>query len=309
AAPAPGVGGPGRAASASRWHRAAPAAAPAPGVGGPGCASAASRWHRAAPAARVDLSTGKVRATIGVGNDTSEPYRADPGVLGSAAAHQRGDLRTMTVHPPDHVSPFATEVPVIELTSSALEMVLDVRNAEDDPDALALRIEITGSRGPEFVYDLSFDELALADADDLIVEAGGVPVIVPAATVERLRGSVLDLPRVEGQGGLVIRNPNRPDPLEGVTLNLEGTMAEQVEQLLEQAINPSLAAHGGFAQLVGVDDDSKAYVTLGGGCQGCSMSRMTLAQGIQRQILDAIPGVTEVIDATDHTAGENPFYR
>jgi hypothetical protein len=135
----------------------APAAA-RPGVGGPGCASAASRWHRAAPAARVDLSTGKVRATIEVGNDTSEPYRADPGVLGSAAAHQRGDLRTMTVHPPDHVSPFATEVPVIELTSSALEMVLDVHNAEDDPDALALPDRDHRVTRPRHVYDLSFDE-------------------------------------------------------------------------------------------------------------------------------------------------------
>ena len=130
----------------------------------------------------------------------------------------RRSFRVSTVQP----SPPSPE----ELEKAKRRYRWDLEASFDDPDALALRIEITGSRGPEFVYDLSFDELALADADDLIVEAGGVPVIVPAATVERLRGSVLDLPRVEGQGGLVIRNPNRPDPLEGVTLNLEGTMAE-----------------------------------------------------------------------------------
>jgi Fe/S biogenesis protein NfuA len=119
---------------------------------------------------------------------------------------------------------------------------------------------------------------------------------------------VLDVPRTAGQGGLVIRNPNRPDPLAGVELNLEGTIAEQVEQLLEQAINPGLASHGGFASLVGVDDDNKVYVKMGGGCQGCSASALTLAEGIKRQIKDTIPDVVDVVDATDHAAGENPFY-
>jgi Fe/S biogenesis protein NfuA len=78
---------------------------------------------------------------------------------------------------------------------------------------------------------------------------------------------------------------------------------------LEQSINPSLAAHGGFATLIGVDDASgNVYLTMGGGCQGCAMSRATLTHGIQAAIKEAIPEVADVIDATDHTAGENPFY-
>lgn len=205
-------------------------------------------------------------------------------------------------------SPFAAELPVIDITPAALETVLGIRAQEDEPETLGLRIEITGARGPEFVYDLSFDELDRAEDDDLIVDVDPIKVIVPAATVDRLRGSVLDLPRVDGQGGLVIRNPNRPDPLAGVDLHLEGTVAERVEQLLQQSINPSLAAHGGFASLVGVDDDGNVYVTMGGGCQGCSASAMTLSEGIRRSIKEAIPEVVEVIDATDHAAGENPFY-
>jgi Fe/S biogenesis protein NfuA len=38
------------------------------------------------------------------------------------------------------------------------------------------------------------------------------------------------------------------------------------------------------------------------------MSQATLTEGIQKAILEAIPEVTEVIDATDHAAGDNPFY-
>lgn len=214
---------------------------------------------------------------------------------------------TQTTDAP-RTSPFADDLPVIEITPSALETVLEIRSGEDDPDSLGLRIEITGSNGTEYVYDLSFDELTSAADDDLVVDAG-VKVIVPPDTVEKLRGAVLDLPRTAGQGGLVIRNPNRPDPLAGVELNRDGSIAEQVQQLLDQAINPALGSHGGFATLIGVDDENNVYITMGGGCQGCAASQMTLTQGIQRQIKEMIPDVVEVIDATDHAAGENPFYR
>ena len=106
----------------------------------------------------------------------------------------------------------------------------------------------------------------------------------------------------------MIRNPNRPNPLGDLgDLELTGEVAERVTQLLDQRINPALASHGGFASLVGVDD-ATVYVSMGGGCQGCAMSQATLTEGIRASILEAIPDVTEVVDATDHSAGENPFY-
>jgi Fe/S biogenesis protein NfuA len=197
---------------------------------------------------------------------------------------------------------------IIEVAPAALETVLGIRADEDDPDSLGLRIEITGVSGVDFTYDLAFDELSNATETDEVFDAGGITVVVPADSVDRLRGSVLDVPRSTGQGGLVIRNPNRPNPLEGVELDLDGTVADRVQQLLDQSINPSLASHGGYATLVGVDDDNAVYLTMGGGCQGCAMSRMTLTEGIDRAIREAIPEVTNVIDATDHGAGENPFY-
>ena len=89
---------------------------------------------------------------------------------------------------------------------------------------------------------------------------------------------------------------------------VSGTVAERVEQLLTQQINPALAAHGGFASLVEVRDESIAVVTMGGGCQGCAVSAVTLREGIQKAILEHIPEITEVVDSTDHDAGENPFY-
>ena len=105
----------------------------------------------------------------------------------------------------------------------------------------------------------------------------------------------------------MIRNPNRPDPLAGLTIELSGTVTERINQLLEQQVNPSLAAHGGFATLIEVRE-ATAVVTMGGGCQGCAVSAVTLREGIQKAILEYIPEITEVVDTTDHDAGENPFY-
>ncbi len=202
----------------------------------------------------------------------------------------------------------STDDVVMTVTDDAMATVLGIRDQEDDPQGLALRVEITGSKGAEFAYDLSFEELTAAAEDDLVYAVGDLRVMIPAASVDRLRGAELDLPRASSQGGLVIRNPNRPDPLAGIDVELTGELPEKVTQLLEQAVNPALASHGGFASLVGVDEHNNVYVTMGGGCQGCAASAATLREGIQRSIKDAIPEVNDVIDATDHSAGENPFY-
>ena len=197
---------------------------------------------------------------------------------------------------------------IVRVSDAALAKILEILAEEEEPEKLGLRIEVTGTHGVEFAYDLSFETVAEADPDDLTYEVQNLTVIIPTASVDSLRGSTLDVPTNPRQGGLVIRNPNRPDPLAGAgPLELTGDVAEKVTQLLEQRINPALAAHGGFANLVGVDGDS-VYVTMGGGCQGCAVSAMTLRDGIARSIQEAIPEVTEVIDTTDHSSGENPYY-
>ena len=196
---------------------------------------------------------------------------------------------------------------VLTVTETAIAKILELRESEDDPADLALRIAVTGIRGPEYTYDLTFEAVAEASETDIVYHQGELPVMVPADSMDSLQGATLDLPGTDGQGGLVLRNPNRPDPLAGIDLDLTGSTAEKVQQLLEQQINPGLAAHGGFAELKGVDDD-KVYVLMGGGCQGCAVSAMTLREGIAASITAAIPEITEVIDVTDHDAGENPYY-
>ena len=77
--------------------------------------------------------------------------------------------------------------------------------------------------------------------------------------------------------------------------------------MLDEQITPAIAGHGGRAELVAVEDGI-AYLRLGGGCQGCGMATVTLSQGIEVAILDAVPELTGVVDVTDHASGTNPFF-
>jgi Fe/S biogenesis protein NfuA len=198
--------------------------------------------------------------------------------------------------------------PIIHVTDTALAKILELRSGEEDPDGLGLRIEVTGVRGAEFSYDLAFEPLADCDEDDVKHEQGGLAVVVPAESVDKLLGATLDLPSNKDQAGLVLRNPNRPEvPALGDPIELTGTTEDKIRQLLDQQVNPAIAAHGGFASLIRVED-STAFITMGGGCQGCAMSALTLREGIQSAILGSIPEITAVEDTTDHASGENPFY-
>jgi Fe/S biogenesis protein NfuA len=81
----------------------------------------------------------------------------------------------------------------------------------------------------------------------------------------------------------------------------------RVQELIDTMINPAVAGHGGFVELVDVQDD-RVYLQMGGGCQGCGMSDVTLKAGIERLIKEEIPEVGEVVDTTDHSSGSNPYY-
>lgn len=88
----------------------------------------------------------------------------------------------------------------------------------------------------------------------------------------------------------------------------ESAIRDKVKNLLETAINPALGMHGGFVELLDVKKNS-VYLRLGGGCQGCGSANVTLKMGIEKAIREQIPEVGEVLDATDHASGRNPYYQ
>ncbi len=199
---------------------------------------------------------------------------------------------------------------IVEITEAARDQITSLRESEGITDLhLGLRITGVGSQG--FIYETSFLRADDVGSTDVVEDHDGLPVAIALDSVDDLRGAVLDLSG-DGTGpGLVMRNPNVPSPTIGGVdlseLNLTGTTEEKIRTLLEKQINPAIASHGGVASLVTVEGEV-AHLELGGGCQGCGLAAITLRQGIEKAILDAIPEITEVVDVTDHAMGANPFY-
>jgi Fe/S biogenesis protein NfuA len=205
---------------------------------------------------------------------------------------------------------------ILTLTDEAKGVVLDALANEANSEGLALYVEVTGTRGAGYAYDLYFSERADAPVNATVGRVGELTIVIPSASVERLRGSRLEF-AADGGGGLVLVNPNSPTPEEmnpGVpaeilAYGLDGPLGQFAMTVLEQHVNPSIASHGGRVDLVSLDEEKKiAYVKLSGGCQGCAMSRLTLSDGIEATLRDAIPDLRDVVDVTDHALGVNPFY-
>jgi Fe/S biogenesis protein NfuA len=211
-----------------------------------------------------------------------------------------------------------TEVPspILTISPRAMKKVLEIRTGEEGGDTLALWVEVVGVAGEEWAYDLFFDIPGEATADDAVQHNDDLTVVIPAESIERISGATLDMSRDLLNPGLVIVNPNKPPQApkpESAPISvpdaasLSGPVAERVQTVLEQHVNPSIASHGGTATLVAVEDDT-AYLRLGGGCVGCGMAAVTLTQGISVAIKQAVPEILNVVDVTDHASGTNPYY-
>jgi Fe/S biogenesis protein NfuA len=209
-------------------------------------------------------------------------------------------------------SPFATDTAappaegdVITVTDVARAKLIELRDGEPEGVALGIRLEILSDEGADFTYDLSFQETAKAALTDVVRNHGGIRVIIPAKDLPNFEGATLDYEL----DGLVLRNPNKPRPITLEGLVDDDEVAAEVRSIVEHDVNPALAAHGGFVTFVGHDGDGRAYMTMGGGCHGCSMSRLTMLEGVQVMIKDKVPAITKVIDATDHATGATPYYQ
>ncbi len=188
---------------------------------------------------------------------------------------------------------------MVEFTDRAREMVLQYADAMDRP---AVRIAVHGSPfAPQYEFALVEDG---ARPEDEVIQLDGFRVLVDPDSVEKIRGSIIEWVEQEQRTGFEVRNPNVRRLGEVAP---EGPMAERVRHVLETQVNPGVASHGGRISLVNVDGND-VYLELGGGCQGCGMARVTLKQGVERMLREAIPDIGQVIDATDHAAGANPYY-
>ena len=198
---------------------------------------------------------------------------------------------------------------LMSFSGEALERIVEIRDQEPGDDEYGLLIEITGLQGTQFGYSLSFVPVGEIGSGDHVERHGELTVIIPSADTTNMTGARLAMSSDPMTPGLAIDNPNSPSPHipDAPDGDLTGPLAERVAQVLDQQVNPAIAAHGGQARLVS-EENGVVYLQLGGGCQGCGMAAMTLQQGIERILREAVPEIVEIVDVTDHQSGENPYY-
>ncbi|MFN8635941.1 MAG: iron-sulfur cluster assembly accessory protein [Chloroflexota bacterium] len=188
---------------------------------------------------------------------------------------------------------------IVIVTDAAREKIREIMEMQGISGRGAIRVGING-RGPAgFNYAMSLEEDAEPAEGEAVQDEGDFKILLDGDSIEKLRGASVDFVGQLVGGGFKIDNPNSvwDDPL-----------AAEIQALIDAQINPGVASHGGFVELLDVKDD-RVFVRMGGGCQGCGMASVTLKQGVEVLIKQNFPKIEAVVDTTDHANGENPYYQ
>ena len=191
----------------------------------------------------------------------------------------------------------------LNITERAQEVVRAfIEKSDGDLRALRITSQSGGIGGPRF--ELSLVAESEQEETDVKLDLDDFIVLVAGDDADRLEGATVDFVERVNESGFEIRPATRTPTVEGPP---QGELATKVKEVLDAQVNPAVAAHGGEIVLVDVKG-SEIFIEMGGGCQGCALSRMTLKQGVERMVRQAVPEITAVHDVTDHTSGDNPFY-
>lgn len=180
---------------------------------------------------------------------------------------------------------------------------IDVIAPAEDVNTCIFRLDRPANDGASEVFGSASD----AAADPLARRMFAVPGVASVL----VKGEMLLVSRSEGAW------PELVEALKGaIAAHFDGAAEDAVDEqqiwdavwaLLDAEINPAVAGHGGSIELVEVKGTS-IRLHMGGGCQGCGMAAVTLREGVERRIREVLPQVTEILDATDHEAGQNPYF-
>ncbi len=192
-------------------------------------------------------------------------------------------------------------VTITEPAQEYLNQLLEKQNVE----GISVRIFILDAGTPRAETCISFCRPGEEKADDEVKEYEGFKAFIDQHSIPFLEDAVVDFAKDSMGGQLTIKAPNSRLP----KLTDESSLADRVNYVLYNEVNPGLAAHGGNVTLEEIHNENIAVLRFGGGCQGCGMVDVTLKDGVEKTLLSQIPELKEVRDVTDHTVTENAYYQ
>ena len=193
---------------------------------------------------------------------------------------------------------------MIEISASAQAYLGDLLAKQEDEN-VAIRVFVAQPGTPQAETCIAYCRPGEEQEGDLPVAYDGFTAWFEERSVPYLENAVVDYQEDQMGGQLTIKAPNARVPQVGEDAPLE----DRINYVLYNEINPGLAAHGGMVTLMEIVEDNVAVLQFGGGCQGCAAVDITLKNSVERSLLDQIPELTAIRDATDHTFSENAYYR
>jgi Fe/S biogenesis protein NfuA len=188
---------------------------------------------------------------------------------------------------------------MITFTDTARQKVREYIDMSETP-TLGVRVVAHRSGRHQFRYELALVMEGESSDTDVVVDQEVFEVFVDPQTAGFLEGTTVDFVSDVSGTGFMFTNPQ-------AEVHWDDPIAQKVQKVIDDRITPSLASHGGWVELLAVDNDA-AVIQFGGGCQGCGMSQVTLKEGIETAILQEVPEIKRVLDDTDHDSGASPYY-
>lgn len=193
---------------------------------------------------------------------------------------------------------------MIEITEAGQTYLRELL-ARQDCEGIGIRVFVLDGGTPKAETCIAFCRPGEEEADDEPHDYQGFRAFIEKKSKPYLDEAVVDYAKDSMGGQLTIRAPNSRMPRIGPDSSLE----DRINYVLYNDINPGLAAHGGNISLELVTADKVAVLRFGGGCQGCGMVDVTLKEGVEKTLLQHVPELAGIRDATDHSNQENAYYR
>ena len=191
---------------------------------------------------------------------------------------------------------------MFSITEEAEIYVADLFEKQDEKD-LGLKVDVEKTGTP--VATVTFNFCIKSDLPESYQEFPfvGFSAFIDESNNQYLSDSHVAL-KIDGTNKkLTITAPNA----KGEAPKDDAPLEEKVLFTIVTEVNPSLASHGGFVDLVEITKKNEVVLNFGGGCQGCSSVNMTLKDGVEKQLKGLYPEISAVLDATDHSYKENAY--
>lgn len=195
----------------------------------------------------------------------------------------------------------------ITVTESAEKYLADLLSKQD-AEGISVRMFVTQPGTPYAETCLAYCRPDEVIADDELLELTLIRFYLERNSLPYLEEATIDFAEDRMGGQLTIKAPNAKVP----KVSADSPMEEQINYILYSEINPGLASHGGEVKLVELVEEESGHIAVlkfGGGCQGCSAVDMTLKDGVEKTLIERVPGLVAVRDETDHSNTEKAYYK